>query len=83
MMHPTKTEFDATRGAGLLITSLSISLDSLGVGIALPAAAIPLLPLLITVSMSTTLLPFSGWHSALTSVSVMSVGRNALPVCYS
>jgi len=58
--HPTKTEFDATRGAGLLITSLSISLDSLGVGIALPAMAIPLLPLLITVSITTTVFTFIG-----------------------
>jgi putative Mn2+ efflux pump MntP len=60
MRHPSKAEFDATRGAGLLVTSLSISLDSLGVGIALPAAAIPLLPLLITVSISTTLFTFLG-----------------------
>ncbi len=34
--HASEEEFDATRGTGLLITSLSISLDSLGVGIALP-----------------------------------------------
>jgi putative Mn2+ efflux pump MntP len=46
--------FDATTGTGLLMTALSISLDSLGVGIALPAAAIPLVPLLITVSITTT-----------------------------
>ena len=58
--HPTKAEFDATRGAGLLITSLSISLDSLGVGIALPAVGIPLLPLLITVSITTTIFTFTG-----------------------
>ena len=42
------------------MTSLSISLDSLGVGIALPAAAIPLLPLLITLSITTTLFTFVG-----------------------
>jgi manganese efflux pump family protein len=60
MQHPTKAEFDATRGAGLFITSLSISLDSLGVGIALPAAGIPLVPLLITVSISTTTFTFVG-----------------------
>ena len=47
-------EFDATSGAGLLMTALSISLDSLGVGVSLPAAAIPLVPLLITVSITTT-----------------------------
>jgi len=53
-------KFDATRGAGLLITSLSISLDSLGVGIALPTVGIPLLPLLITVSITTTIFTFTG-----------------------
>jgi manganese efflux pump family protein len=52
--------FDATRGGGLIVTSLSISLDSLGVGIALPAAAIPLIPLLITVSITTTIFTFIG-----------------------
>ena len=40
--HSSEPEFDATRGAGLLITS--ISLDSLSVGMALPAVSIPLLP---------------------------------------
>ena len=49
-----EAKFDSTRGVGLLMTSLSISLDSLGVGIALPALGIPLLPLLITVSITTT-----------------------------
>lgn len=52
--------FEATRGVGLLMTSLSISLDSLGVGVALPAVAIPLLPLLIIVSITTTLFTFVG-----------------------
>ena len=60
LQHRSKPEFDATRGAGLLITSLSISLDSLGVGIALPAVGIPLLPLLITVSITTTTFTFVG-----------------------
>lgn len=60
LQHPSKAEFDATRGAGLLTTSLSISLDSLGVGVALPAMAIPLLPLLITVSVTTALFTFIG-----------------------
>ena len=45
---------------GLLLTSLSISLDSLGVGIALPAVAIPLMPLLILVSITTTVFTFIG-----------------------
>jgi putative Mn2+ efflux pump MntP len=55
-----ETTFDATRGMGLLLTSLSISLDSLGVGIALPAVAIPLVPLLILVSFTTTVFTFIG-----------------------
>jgi putative Mn2+ efflux pump MntP len=52
--------FDATRGTGLVMTSLSISLDSLGVGMALPTVAIPLLPLLIIVSITTTIFTFVG-----------------------
>ena len=52
--------FDATRGTGLVMTSLSISLDSLGVGMALPTVAIPLLPLLIIVSITTTVFTFVG-----------------------
>jgi len=56
---PERT-FDATRGAGLVMTSLSISLDSLGVGMALPAFAIPLLPLLITISITTAIFTFVG-----------------------
>ncbi len=60
MRGDAEADFDATRGAGLLITSLSISLDSLGVGFALPAVSIPLLPLLITVSISTTIFTFLG-----------------------
>ncbi len=54
LRNSSEATFDATTGAGLLFASLSISLDSLGVGIALPALAIPLLPLLITVSITTT-----------------------------
>lgn len=46
--------FDASKGAGLLLASLSISLDSLGVGVTLPALRIPLLPLLVTISITTT-----------------------------
>jgi manganese efflux pump family protein len=52
--------FDATRGTGLVMTSLSISLDSLGVGMALPTVGIPLVPLLITVSITTTCFTFIG-----------------------
>jgi len=51
---------DLTRGAGLLLTSLSISLDSLGVGFALPAIDIPLTPLLITVSITTATFTLAG-----------------------
>jgi putative Mn2+ efflux pump MntP len=47
-------EFDSSSGIGLLITALSIILDSLGVGVALPAARIPLMPMLITISITTT-----------------------------
>jgi len=53
--HESEANLDATKGVGLLIASLSISLDSLGVGIALPALAIPLLPLLVTVSITTAI----------------------------
>ncbi|MGH7907799.1 MAG: manganese efflux pump MntP family protein, partial [Candidatus Binataceae bacterium] len=52
--------FEAMKGVGLLMTALSISLDSLGVGIALPAVAMPLIPLLITVSISTSIFTFLG-----------------------
>jgi manganese efflux pump family protein len=58
--HSSEADFDATRGAGLLITSLSISLDSLGVRIALPAVAIPFVPILVTVSITPTALTFIG-----------------------
>ncbi len=60
LRHPSEAEFDVTSGAGLLITSLSISLDSLAVGIALPTVGIPLLPLLIVVSITTTIFTFTG-----------------------
>ncbi len=55
-----ESSFDLTRGVGLLIASLSISLDSLGVGFALPAIDIPLLPMLITVSITTSVFTFIG-----------------------
>ncbi len=58
--HSSEPSFDLTRSVGLLITSLSISLDSLGVGFALPALGIPLLPLLITVSITTSIFTFVG-----------------------
>ena len=58
--HFSEATFDATRGMGLLLTSLSISLDSLGVGVALPAVKIPLVPLMILVSITTTVFTFIG-----------------------
>jgi manganese efflux pump family protein len=60
LKHSSEEKFDVTRGTGLAMTSLSISLDSLGVGIALPGVAIPLAPLLITVSITTTTFTFIG-----------------------
>jgi manganese efflux pump family protein len=69
----SETTFDATRGMGLLLTSLSISLDSLGVGIALPAVAIPLVPLLILVSLTTTVFTFIGLEFG------TRLGERALP----
>lgn len=53
-------QFDASRGGGLALTALSVSLDSLGVGIALPGVAIPLAPLLVTVSITTTVFTLAG-----------------------
>jgi putative Mn2+ efflux pump MntP len=58
--HSSEPSVDLTRGLGLLLASLSISLDSLGVGFALPAIGIPLLPLLITLSITTTIFTFTG-----------------------
>lgn len=55
-----EVRFEATAGAGLLMTSLSISLDSLGVGVALPVAGIPLFPLLIIISVTTTVFTVIG-----------------------
>lgn len=52
--------FDASRGAGLLMVAISISLDSLGVGIALPAVGIPLIPLLLTLTVTTSIFTFIG-----------------------
>ncbi len=46
-------EFNVTTAGGLLLASLSISLDSLGVGFALPALHLPLIPLFTTVAIST------------------------------
>ncbi len=53
-------EFDVRTPGGLLFASLSISLDSLGVGFALPALKLPLAPLLGTVAFSTVCFTFAG-----------------------
>jgi manganese efflux pump family protein len=53
-------KFDATTGFGLLMTSLSISLDSLAVGVALPGAHIALDLLMPVVSFTTIGFTFTG-----------------------
>ncbi|HZP46665.1 MAG TPA: manganese efflux pump [Candidatus Binataceae bacterium] len=52
--------FDPSKGSGLLMTSLSVSLDSFGVGMAVAVAAIPFIPLLIAISITTFSLTFAG-----------------------
>ncbi|MBV8772034.1 MAG: manganese efflux pump [Deltaproteobacteria bacterium] len=52
--------FDTAQGAGLMLASLSISVDSLGVGMALPALGIPLVPLLVTISITTISFSLTG-----------------------
>ncbi|MGH8012786.1 MAG: manganese efflux pump MntP family protein [Candidatus Binataceae bacterium] len=60
LRHAAAPQLDVTTGMGLLVTALSVSLDSLGVGIALPAEAIPLAPLVITLLITTTIFTFVG-----------------------
>jgi manganese efflux pump family protein len=55
-----EAQFDTAKGVGLLLASLSISLDSLGVGLALPALGVPLVPLLVMVSITTAAFTFIG-----------------------
>lgn len=52
--------FHVRSGIGLLVASLSISLDSLGVGFALPGVPLPLAPLLVTVAFTTIVFTFVG-----------------------
>lgn len=47
--------FKVDTGWGLLAASLSISLDSLGIGVSLPGVPLPLGPLLVTVAVSTVI----------------------------
>ena len=53
-------EFDVKTPGGLLLASLSISLDSLGVGFALPALRLPLIALFSTVAVSTVIFTLTG-----------------------
>jgi manganese efflux pump family protein len=50
----------ATSGVGLLLASATVSLDSLGVGFSLPALNVPLVPLLLTVAVTTVAFTFAG-----------------------
>jgi putative Mn2+ efflux pump MntP len=45
---------------GLIATCASVSLDSLGIGVSLPGVPLPLIPLLITVAISTVLFTSAG-----------------------
>jgi putative Mn2+ efflux pump MntP len=56
----TDHEFNVRTAGGLLLASLSISLDSLGVGFALPALHLPLMPLFTTVAISTVCFTLAG-----------------------
>jgi putative Mn2+ efflux pump MntP len=53
-------EFDVEKPTGLVLASLSISLDSLAVGFALPALGLPLVPLFATVAVSTACFTLGG-----------------------
>ena len=46
---------DTGSGWGLVVTCLSVSLDSLGIGVSLPGVPLPLIPLLATVAVSTVM----------------------------
>ncbi|HTV91653.1 MAG TPA: manganese efflux pump [Verrucomicrobiae bacterium] len=52
--------FNVQSLGGLLLASLSISLDSLGIGFALPALHLPLVPLFTTVAISTACFTLGG-----------------------
>lgn len=53
--------FKVESKTGLVATSLSISLDSLGVGFALPGVPLPLAPLIATVACTTVAFTFAGF----------------------
>jgi manganese efflux pump family protein len=56
----SERDFNVKTPAGLLLASLSISLDSLGLGFALPALRLPLAPLFSTVAVSTVIFTLAG-----------------------
>jgi manganese efflux pump family protein len=53
-------DFDVQKPVGLLLASISISLDSLAVGFALPSLRLPLLPLFATVACTTVAFTLTG-----------------------
>jgi len=53
-------EFDVEKPVGLLLASLSISLDSLGVGFALPSLHLPIFALFVTVACTTIAFTLAG-----------------------
>lgn len=53
-------DFDVEKPAGLLLASLSISLDSLGVGFALPSLHLPIIGLFTTVACTTVAFTLAG-----------------------
>jgi len=52
--------FNVDTGPGLVTTALSISLDSLGVGFAIPAVPLPIVPLIGTAAVTTVVFTFAG-----------------------
>ena len=56
----SKTSIDMTRGYGLLIASLSISLDSLGIGFSILYIGVPLVAALICIGITSVLSTFLG-----------------------
>ncbi|HVA37401.1 MAG TPA: manganese efflux pump [Candidatus Dormibacteraeota bacterium] len=52
--------FRTDTGAGLLVASLSISLDSLGVGFSMPSLHLPIVEMLVVVAFSTVVFTLAG-----------------------
>ncbi|MGA2394964.1 MAG: manganese efflux pump [Candidatus Lustribacter sp.] len=48
-----EAQINANTASGLILTCVSVSLDSLGIGVSLPGVPLPLIPLLGTVAVST------------------------------